>query len=44
MLNRIFKWRISLDRNKEIIFIVLFYFTLTIIALAHVTHSEKTNK
>ena len=44
MFKHIFKYRISLDRNKEIIFIVLFYFTLTIIALAHVTHSEKTNQ
>lgn len=38
-----FKYKISLDRNKKIIFLVLFYFTLAIIALAYVAHSEKTN-
>ena len=43
MFKHIFKYRISLDGYKEIIFLVLFYFTLAIIALAYVAHSEKTN-
>ncbi len=38
-----FKYRISLEGYREIIFLVLCYFTLAIIELAYVAHSEKTN-
>ena len=38
-----FKYKISLEGYREIIFLTVFYFTLAIIALAYVAHSEKTN-
>lgn len=41
MFKRIFKYRISLCEDKEMIFLIIFYFLLAISGLAYVAHSEK---